>query len=486
MEMTLISPAKILLPEITPKLERYLTFTDRSIDYQLQKLRQNIRWAKADPDSYQSRLEELKVQRKKSILFKNEDGTAWTYSGLAKSLNDQFGWELSGGPMTYTTKEIPWMVDPDEMRYYQKDAVEALLAARHGAIELPTGSGKSLIILNLAKRQSHKCLIVTPSAAITRQLYKLFLTHFGRERVGKYGDGKKEAHKLFTVAVAKSLTNLEHGDKDYDELSKCQTVIWDESHTTPAKTFEKVCLGLLENTPCRFFVSATQIRNDGSQIILEGITGPVVYSKPFSELVAEGYLAQPLFKCFSVPFYGDYRYKDINAEQRAQLFMNPNVNRMAADIAAKAVTYANRQTLIIIEEFEQFMTLRNYLTVPYTFVHGGATKEHQDKLPEQYWECDIDQAVEDFNAGKIKILIGTSAIATGVDTKPVGCLIYLQGGSSETQVRQAIGRGTRVVPGKKDFWVVDFKIAGSKGLERHFYNRKEIYETMGTVEVFAR
>lgn len=433
-----------------------------------------------------NRLEELKAKRKKSVLFKNEDGTAWTYSGLAQTLNNQFGWELPVGGFHVSAPEIPWLTEPDAMRYYQAEAVEALIAARHGAVELPTGSGKSLIILNLAKRTPVKTIVITPSSAITRQLYKLFVTHFGKDLVGKYGNGKKEADKLFTIAVAKSLVNLKAGDADYEKLTQCKQLIWDESHTTPAKTFENVCLGLLERTPLRFFVSATQLRNDGSQIVLEGITGPVVYSKPFSELVAEGYLAQPLFKCFSVPFYGDYRYKDINAETRAQLFMNPNVNKMAADIAAKAVNYANRQTLIIIDEFEQFMTLRNYFTVPYTFVHGGATDTHKALLPKEYWECDIDQAVEDFNSGKIKILIGTSAIATGVDTRPVGCLIYLQGGASETQVRQALGRGTRVVPGKKDFWVVDFKIMGSKGLERHFEARKEIYETMGTVELFQR
>jgi type I site-specific restriction endonuclease len=79
-------------------------------------------------------------------------------------------------------------------------------------------------------------------------------------------------------------------------------------------------------------------------------------------------------------------------------------------------------------------------------------------------------------------LIGTSAIATGVDLRPTGCLIYLQGGKSEIAVRQGLGRGTRIVPGKKDFWVVDFNVPMSPTLMRHYRARKEIYETMGKVE----
>ena len=73
------------------------------------------------------------------------------------------------------------------------------------------------------------------------------------------------------------------------------------------------------------------------------------------------------------------------------------------------------------------------------------------------------------------MLIGTSAISTGVDLKPVGCLLYLQGGTSEVQVKQGLGRATRVVPGKKDFWLVDFKVMGSPKMERHLDTREEFY-----------
>ena len=100
---------------------------------------------------------------------------------------------------------------------------------------------------------------------------------------------------------------------------------------------------------------------------------------------------------------------------------------------------------------------------------------------------EASEAIEKFNTGAVKLLIGTSAVSTGVDLKPTQCLIYMQGGISEIKVKQAIGRGTRMgVPGKKDCWVVDFIVMGSKTLERHAMARKEMYEELiGEVDIIG-
>jgi len=258
--------------------------------------------------------------------------------------------------------------------------------------------------------------------------------------------------------------------------------MWDECHTTPAETFEKVCNGLAALIPNRFFVSATHSRADGSELVLHGITGPIVYSKSYSELVKDGYLSPLVFRTFEVPTYGNANSNDAMKETRNQLYRNPNVNSLAADIASKSVSLANRQTIIIIDEFKQFLQLKNFMSVPYEFVHGGVQGENKKIVPQEYWKSDTERVIREFNEGKVRCIIGTSAISTGVDLRPVGCLIYLQGGTSEVNVCQAIGRGTRIPPGKKDCWVVDFKVKGSKMMERHFEERvTKIYSNFGEV-----
>lgn len=487
MEMEFLNPSVIILPEDNEKVKSFLTFTDRQVKYQISKLKQNYRWKNSSPDSFESRLDELKQNEKRSLFFVDkESGLPCTYSGLWKDLSNYFGWSLKKiDASNNDSKVFPWSVAPPEMRYYQKDAVEALINARHGAISLPTGAGKSLIILNLCKELGLKTVVVTPSKAITNQLYKDFVQFLGKKWVGKYGDGKKELNKLITICVAQSLVRLKEDTDDWNFFNEAKVLIWDESHTTPADTFDKVCIGVLKNCLYRFFLSATQIRTDGSELLLRGITGPIVYAKEFKELVEEGFLKRPVFKIFNVPSIG-YSYNNIDEETRYNLYLNPNVNKLAAEIAHKAVNLAGRQTVIIIDEFKQFMAIKNYLTLPFEFVHGGASDREdasgqklKDYLPEEYWESDIEGAVKRFNNGETKLLIGTSAISTGVDLKPVGCLIYLQGGLSEIKVKQAIGRGTRKHSNLEDFWVIDFKVNGSPAMERHANERIGIYNTMG-------
>jgi superfamily II DNA or RNA helicase len=483
--VTYINPTYIELPEVNDAVKRFLTFTDRSTAYQVSKLKQNYRWKQSDPEGFKNRIDQLKADSVKTLIF-TKNGIPCTYSGLVKDLNTRFGWSLNDGSLIKPDEPrmIPWAKEPEhKARYYQIEAVEALIKARHGAVEIPTGGGKSMILLELSKRNPVQQVIVTPSKNITKQLYNEYVERFGKKYVGMYGGGKKDIGKLFTICVAHSLAQMKEGTKEWDYFSKTKQLSIDESHVIPASTFEAFCTGLLKDAYWRYFVSATQIRTDGSEMILKGITGPVVYRKTFKDLVEEGYLARPKFKVIRVGAMPNPNDFDINEETRKQFYLNSNINRITAEIAAKMVNN-DKQVLILIDEFRQFDMLKNYMTIPFEFAHGGASQDAKEFLPEQYWKSDVEDLVEKFNNGKIGCLIGTSAISTGVDIRPTKCLINLQGGTSEIKVKQGIGRGTRIVPGKTDFFVVDFLVDGSKSMERHLRERVSVYEELGEVDQF--
>lgn len=496
MELKLLNPAKIILPSDSEEVKQFLSFKDRGVQYQMKRLKDNFRWRNSDPDSFDKRMAELKEQSTRCLLsYCPETGLPVTYAGLWPDLQKRFRWENSVVRTLPEGKNIPWAHTPQhEPRYYQHEACEALINAVHGAIELPTGSGKSTVIFMLCKRLGLPTVIQSPSATITDQLYNEMVHLFGKKYVGKYAGAKKELGKLFTVCTAQSLVNIERGTEAWDFFSTVQAYMCDESHTVPAETFESVAMELMKNATYRFFVSATQVRGDGSEMVLKGVTGPVVYRKDFKELVEQGYLSKPTFKVFKVPSHGFAGSPDINKETKNQLYLNPNVNKLAAEIAIKCVTLLNRQTVILLEEFDQFLAIKDRITVPFEFVHGGSTNREvkkgkngekgttlRDILPEQYWKSDTEAAIERFNKGETRLLIGTSAISTGVDLRPTGALIYLQGGLSEIKVKQGVGRGTRVTPDKKDLLVFDFKVMGSTSMERHADSRVKIYESLGEV-----
>ena len=482
--LKIVEPTRLLIPEVTDQIKSLLTYDDQSVRYQIHRLKANARYGKSD--WAQERIESLQAQVKKTLLFKDKEDNYYTYSGLASYLQSVLKCEIEDLVEVPEPGVVPFKNPIEfELRDYQKEAVEKLIRARHAAAELPTGAGKSQIILHLCFELGLKAVIVAPLKSIAEQLYNEFVFRFGQQYVGMYGGGKKKADKLFTIAVAQSMVNIEKGSELYSQLqSDTKVLIFDESHVTPAETFEKLCMGIFRYCPYRFFLSATQTRIDGGELLLKGIIGPIVCSRTYQDLVKDGHLSQGVFKVFNVagPMQNS---SDPKREVQNQLFNNPAVNRLAADIATKAVNIANRPTLILIEEFKQFSILKNYIDIPFEFVHGGIPADAKNVIPQEYWKCDKQAAIDRFNKGETKLLIGTSAISTGVDLKPTQCIIYLQGGKSEIKVRQSIGRGTRVVPGKKDFWVVDFSVSTSRMMQKHLTERAKIYSEMGTVEYYG-
>jgi superfamily II DNA or RNA helicase len=262
-------------------------------------------------------------------------------------------------------------------------------------------------------------------------------------------------------------------------------------HTLAADTLSRMCLGALQNAPYRFFVSATQMRTDGLDLLLEAITGPVVYELTLRQLVDMGYLARPRFNMVQVPPNGVRVPKDPMKAIQQHLLYNPYVNKRCGELANKCVE-TGRSTLILVDEIEQFTTLLPHFRYEAKFAHGGVTKANAHKIPNQYHKCNPSDLVKEFNEGKFPILVGTSCVAVGTDFQNVGALFYLMGGTSEIQVSQAVGRGTRGgVNGqvykqdgtkKTDFLFFDFDVDfcgdtdGELITHRHAMARKKIYD----------
>lgn len=290
------------------------------------------------------------------------------------------------------------------------------------------------------------------------------------------GNGKRKTDKLITVGIAQSVTKLQPNSKEWKDLSQAQILIGDESHLMPADTLEAICSGIAANAPYRFFLSATQLRNDGSDLLLEGIIGQIVLEKSLKELVDLKYLAKPNFIIIRSKSNSTYTSSDSLRMLNKHLYNNPIVHQTAAQLANQAVSLLNHQVLISIDHVEQFQYLLPHLKHQVAFAHGGVTKANKTSVPERFHKSDPNKLVKAFNAGEIPILVGTSCISMGTDIKPVKSIFCLQGGKSKVKFMQLIGRGTRLVPGKTDFNFVDFMIENVETLKRHTFERYKIYQ----------
>ena len=482
MKITYLNPSTIILPEDTPRVRSFLTYNDKSVAFQISRLKKQAYYG---GDWVQTQIDKLKAEQRKLAGWVDDQGRLCTYSGLAKELASFFGWEIENNIVYPERKALPWHKKPDyELWQHQSEAVNALLDAKHGAISCPTGSGKSKCLVELVKAHGLKTIVTAPNTNIARQLEEEFVLRFGQKYVGFFGDGSKVSKKLITVATIQSLMKLEPGNEHFENLSKSQVYIVDESHQAAPDAFQAATMKVGANAPYRYFVSATQLRTDGSEKILKGITGPIVYSQSFSDLVEKGVLARPVFKVFSVRASMS-PHNDPKTETRNNFYKNANVNDFIADVANKCVTAAGRPTVILVEEFSQVARLYPRIKVPFVIASGSSdnianedTAALMSAIPKELRDMSAEEAISQFVSGKVKLLIGTNAVATGIDLKPTQALIYAQGGKSEIKVKQGIGRGTRIVPGKKDCWVIDISVQGSDILERHAQARIDIYESL--------
>ena len=483
-----VSPTKTLIEECDSStlnlLCKELTYSDTSVAFNLKKLKEN-KWLQLNyPDTFRKRKQELEKKLSTCMLkYDHQNNIHFFHPGSIPYLQGFSFEELE--KISYPDfRKIAWRKPlPFELYPYQKQSVEKLIEVKHGCVELCTGAGKTAIILTLARELGLNTIIVTPSKSIFLEMLKKFEYHFGKTHVGAYGAGKKKIGKKFTVCVSKSLTMLKEGTPEYDFFANADVVISDESHLNAANTLETTFHGVLKDVPYRFFLSGTQVRGDGKDKLLEAIIGKKVYELSTKEAVDGGYICPVKFFVFETTSKDSKKYKDPLKAKRKQFLYNSNIADITAKIANGAWKHSQESTLILVEELEQIKMLTDRLDVPYEYVHS-ASKADATKFGLETRK--VDETVEAFNRGVVKVLIGTSCIATGTNIYCTHNTVNWVGGSSEVRTKQgAVGRSVRILENSeyadlhkpKPFSkIYDFKITNVPLMESHLNKRIKMYK----------
>lgn len=463
-------------------LKKDLTFTNTSVAFNIKSLKENRWLQKNRPHTYNQRLAELQPQLK-TCLLKSDSYGYWFNPGSIPYLDKDYDFEILNEITYPKTRKVPWKKPlPFDLYPYQALSAEALIEAKHGCVELCTGAGKTAIILTLARELGSNTVIVTPSKSIFLEIYKKFKHHFGTSQVGAYGAGKKIIGRRFTVCVSKSLTLLEEGTEAYGFFANANVVIGDESHTLAAETLESVFHGVLKNVPYRFFLSGTQVRGDGKDRLLEAIIGKKVHSLTTKEAVDGGYICPVKFTVIETTSKNTRKYKNPLEVKRKQFLRNENIADIAAKIANSAWNVKQESTLILVDELEQIQMLASRLDVPFGYAHSADKKKSEEF---GITKVKPEESVEAFNRGEIKVLIGTSCIATGTNLYSTHHVINWVGGSSEVRTKQgAIGRSVRLLEKSefKEFHkpkpvsnIYDFRVSNIPLMENHLQKRLAMY-----------
>jgi superfamily II DNA or RNA helicase len=166
-----------------------------------------------------------------------------------------------------------------DLRAYQTAALDAWRDNDcRGVLELPTGSGKTVIAVGAMASLSTPTLVVVPTVDLLHQWRRELETEF-EDPVGQLGGGEGSIESL-TVATydSASLRADEIGDR-------FGFVVFDEVHHLGGETYRDIAR--LLPAPARLGLTATFERPDGAHTVVADLVGPVVYDLDVDDLAGD-------------------------------------------------------------------------------------------------------------------------------------------------------------------------------------------------------
>ncbi|QZX98874.1 DEAD/DEAH box helicase [Halobaculum rubrum] len=175
--------------------------------------------------------------------------------------------------------ELPPLDSAYSLREYQREALDAWEANdRRGVLELPTGSGKTVIALAAIAATGTPALVVVPTVDLLEQWHRELSATFDVP-VGRLGGGEQTVEAL-TVATYDSayLRADELGDR-------FGLLVLDEVHHLGGEGYRDIAR--LFAAPARLGLTATFERPDGAHEAVAELVGPVVYDLDPDDLAGE-------------------------------------------------------------------------------------------------------------------------------------------------------------------------------------------------------
>jgi superfamily II DNA or RNA helicase len=377
------------------------------------------------------------------------------------------GLKIQGYPTTAPQPSTWHIPHPDiKPRYYQEQAWKHLTEAGRGVAILPTGTGKTLLAAMLASSYSKsKILVTTPNKRLLHQNRNEMSGFLGKS-VGILGDSEKDLSTNILVATIQSLVSrINNEDKEVIEWIKdCSVWICDESHGAAADSYKDLSKQL-ENCSIRFGVTATWLREDGCELVMEGVLGNVLYEYTYDEAFNDGYLT-PIRVWMRHVFHENAR-RFARKPQYTNYYSENIVNNTSRNLqicldASSLIDAKMTPLLVLVTRKDHGKILANMLNCE--FVNGEDTTKKVDKI------------LVDFMAGKFPVLVASNILNVGVNLKELRAAINAAAGDSRIDALQKPGRGLRLHESKSHFDYIDYLDREPNFFQGHASNRSFTYK----------
>lgn len=346
------------------------------------------------------------------------------------------------------------------------DRLKEFPSGHNICFQLPTGGGKTVIFSEIARRYiketKKKVMILTHRIELlgqtSRQLEEIGVK--SKIIISKVKDLPDEKNYNCFVAMVETLNNRLRDDRmDFDNLG---LVIVDEAHYNSFrklfKWFENQTILGVTATPLSSNVELPLYENYHELIVGESI----------SSLIEKGFLSKATTYSYDVSLHslkiginGDYTVSS-SEKLYGNYFMQEKL-LYAYEQKAKGT-----KTLIFNNG------INTSKLVYQMFKDAGYDIRHLDNT---HSEQERKEILEWFHTNPNAILSSVSILTTGFDEPTVETVILNRATKSLTLYHQMIGRGSRVIPNKTDFTVIDLgNNARRFGLWDSFVDWQDIFK----------
>jgi superfamily II DNA or RNA helicase len=348
----------------------------------------------------------------------------------------------TGGTGNRTADQLYGYQESDINQLFEK--LERFPVNRRLLYQLPTGGGKTRIFSEITNRfiqkYQRKVVVLTHRVELCNQTSRTLKSLGIRNKVidsGVRSLGRKEASQCYVAMVETLKNRIKDGLVDPSEIG---LVIIDEAHHN---SFHKL-LGKFGNAGI-IGVTATPFSSD-INLPMRRHYDELIVGESISALIAQGFLAKPKNWRYDVELntLKTGLNGDFTVSTSDELYSSPAMLDLL--LHAYETHSKNKKTLIFNNGI---FTSKNVCRL---FTDAGYPVRHLDNHTPPAERAAILQW---FKKTKAAILTSVSILTTGFDEPSVQTVILNRATTSLTLYHQMIGRGSRRLPQKKTFNIID-------------------------------
>ena len=356
------------------------------------------------------------------------------------------------------------------LRPHQQTAVDAMLKHDKGQVIIPTGGGKTICMIEDAKKQfdqvgSTTIVVVAPRILLAKQLCKEFLEVIDNAAVYHVHSGETEHFSSTKPALIHNWHRQAYRNQmiftTYHSLEKIvqsgisiDTIYFDEAHNSVQRNFFVPTEFYSRHARRCYFFTATpkhSVTPKKPGMNDSRVYGQVICNVPAPKLVEQGYILPPVVRLTQLP-QGDFKQSD-----------SQNLLDTIDDNTADKILIAARSTKQIVRlvsqsDFTFQLEQRGYNWM-YITSKTGAIINGQKVTREQFFNT-LNAWGRD---NKKFVIMHHSILSEGINVKGLDAVLFMRN-MDYIGISQSIGRVIRLGGAQKTFGLVCVPVADKVGI----------------------